>query len=672
MDIARPFSYYEDLRYVSPTLTLPLLKTSWTLCGLTAPGFIWVAALGILVGTLACLGRLWWLVARETRVYRRLCTALRDLHVPDATPQPAGMTPALYEALRHLFHPLAGEAPSLASAWQRFAAQLVRRRDATGQEHFWASESAAQTLSATAVLDAHINRSFFSAIPGIATGAGLLCTFLAILIALLDVTLSNEQFQGLDTLISGLSGKFLSSIAALGAATVYLLVERRLLPRLDQHLHGLTEALDTLVPRLTPARLLAAIEDRLAAQANPWPHLGQELSAAVRQGLHEGMGPALEPLRQAVEGLVQWLQSAEMHRAESTTGRLEGMLEQLGDSLTTTLRQMSAGFAQTLSQAANAELTGVAQALNGSAQLLADMNTQFRAAQATMTEVMAMAKHSTAAQMSASKAQVEELTVTLRAMMAQMHDSTGVSVDRMAATLTAVVHNLSTRVTEMSDRLSATVTAQAGQATEATQKMMGQVDQWSNQSTQQLAQLVEKHQVHLEQVQDVQRTLETTMVQFRSALSEYATVTTGLHSVSTQTTTMLSAATESLTALKDTGGALERAAHLTSTQTERLLATQRQQDEMQQRLTVNLQRYQQLFHGVEQAASQLLGQIEQHLERYMATTQEGFVQLTTAADTHFSSAARHLGDMVSGLDEHLQDLTELLDRTGGERYGRVA
>jgi uncharacterized protein YicC (UPF0701 family) len=88
---------------------------------------------------------------------------------------------------------------------------------------------------------------------------------------------------------------------------------------------------------------------------------------------------------------------------------------------------------------------------------------------------------------------------------------------------------------------------------------------------------------------------------------------------------------------------------------------------VQQRLAVNLQRYQQIFQEVEQAASQLLEQVEQHLRRYMATTQQGFEHLTQAADAHFANASRHLGETVHGLDEHLQDLTDILERLG--RFG---
>ena len=199
---------------MSSPLTLALLKTPWMAFGITAPRFIWLAALLIFAGTLACLIRLWWLVRQEARVYDRIRGELTNLPAASGVPQRDGITSALHQAIAQVFTALAAVAPSLVSAWRRFEAQLRIRRDPVGHERVWASDSAATLFNDATVIEPRLNRSFFAAIPGAAAGAGLLCTFLAILISLLDVTLENEQFRGLDTLISGLSGKFLSSIAA--------------------------------------------------------------------------------------------------------------------------------------------------------------------------------------------------------------------------------------------------------------------------------------------------------------------------------------------------------------------------------------------------------------------------------------------------------------------------
>ena len=71
------------------------------------------------------------------------------------------------------------------------------------------------------------NQSYKNA-PAIVTGVGLLATFVAILVALLDVQLANNRIQGLDLLIHGLSGKFLSSVVAISCAAALVFVEKSL------------------------------------------------------------------------------------------------------------------------------------------------------------------------------------------------------------------------------------------------------------------------------------------------------------------------------------------------------------------------------------------------------------------------------------------------------------
>lgn len=649
---------------MSHTAVVLLLKVPATAFGVTAPLFIWGAAALILAGTLACLIRLWWLVRSEGGVYHSVQTHLAVLRTTDSSTRRDGMTSVTYEAMAQVWAQRAAAAPALVAAWRRFEAQMVSQRDATGQERYWTPESAEVAFNDTTVIEPRLNRGLFAAIPSMATGAGLLCTFLAILVSLLDVTLENEQFRGLDLLITGLSGKFLSSIAALFVATFYVFFEKRLLHRLGQQVRALGITLDELVPRLTPTRLLLSMHENMQAQAVAWQHFNHDLSTALQQGVNAGMGPTLQRMEQTVGDLTQWLRTVETQRAEAITGSLEGLLQQLGQSLHTSLSSLGDRFAQTLSQGANQEFESVARALSGSAQLLADMNTQFLGMQGALSHVVELAKNSAVEQMAVGKNQVEELTVVLREMMTQMHDTAGLSVNRMAATLTSVVHDLSTRVSEMSERMSRTVTSSAGQTSQATQMIIGKVEQWTTHSTQQLAQLIEKHQVHLERVQDVQHTMEVALAQFKGALSEYATVTTGMKSITLQTTAMVNATTGAMKNFKDTGGAIERVARLATSQVERLAETNRQQEEVQQRLAVNLQRYQQVFHEVENAGSTLLEQIEQHLRHYMATTQQGFVHMTQAADVHFANASQRLGDTVHGLDEHLQDLTDILERFG--------
>ena len=604
------------------------------------------------------LARLWWLVHRKRCLYRGLTRDLRALRSEYSPVLRDGLPQAAHDTMVQLF-----EKTTLASVWNGFASQLVVKHDTTGADRFWTSESAATVFNEASVLDSRLNRNFFTAFPGMVTGIGLLCTFVAILIALLGVRLdaNTHQFTGLDKMISGLSGKFLSSIAALLAATIFLFCEKLFFHSLTRSFHDLVTALDALVPRLTPARLLTNVERHMEELSAAFRHFNSDLSTRLKQGVEEGMGPTRDRMVGALEELNQLLRATEAHKSDAITGSLNGLLQNLGQSLTTTLASMSDRFAQSLSGSANQEFDQVVSTLGGTARLLEGMNAQFQTTQATLTDLVRLAKDTTVEQMALGKTQVEELTTVLRGLMTQMHDATGTSVNHITTTLTAVVHDLSTRVAELGQQMSQTVTASAGQATGAARAMIEKADQWSSRSAEQLAQLLEKHQSHLDRVQDVQRTLDATLLQFRQTLTEYTAVMTNLSQIATQTSTMVTSAMGATHAIKQAGEATERTAQLAVSQVESFQA-----------VVSSMQRYEEIFSRVEAASEKLLGQIEQHLHNYAQVTQQGFDHLTHTADTHFANASRRLGETVNDLDEHLQDLTEILERFSsvGGRNGR--
>jgi hypothetical protein len=81
------------------------------------------------------------------------------------------------------------------------------------------------------LIKSHFNFGKYAAFPGILTGLGLMMTFLAILLALMGVSYNKsnplEPVHGIDVLINGLSGKFLSSIVALALSVWFTLAERK-------------------------------------------------------------------------------------------------------------------------------------------------------------------------------------------------------------------------------------------------------------------------------------------------------------------------------------------------------------------------------------------------------------------------------------------------------------
>ena len=611
-----------------------------------APIWIWLAAIVLFLVPIISLRKLLSFVQGEQRLYQRIARDLRAIKSKYSFDLRNGLPLVGYEEIGQCF-----ETTPLAPFWDIFAAQFVKRYDDTGTDRFWSPQSAATVFNETSMLESRLNRNVYTAIPGIVTGFGLLCTFIAILDALLEVKLANKQFTGLDKLVSGLSGKFLSSIAALFSATVFLLCEKGLSHNLTKSLRELVIALDALVPRLTSAHLLNEIRTYLEEQSTAFKHFNSDLSTKLKQGVEEGMGPTRDRMVGAIEELNQFLRTAEAQKSDTLTGSLDGLLQNLSHSLTSALASLSDRFAQTLSSSANQEFDQVVSTLGGTARLLEGMNVQFQASHTTLTELVNLARNTTVEQMALGKTQVEELTAVLRGLMTQMHQATDTSVNHITTTLTAAVHDLSTRVTELGQHMSQSVTASAGEATGMARAVIERADQWSTRSTEQLAQLLEKHHSQLDRVQNVQHILDATLEQFRETLSNYTIVTRNFSQIVTQTSTMVAATTGSTKDIQEAGKAIERVAQQAATQVESFRG-----------IIGSLHHYEEIFSRVQDTAGKLLMQIDQHLRGYQETTKTGYEKLTILVNSSLADATSKLGATVNELDEHLQDLTEILGR----------
>ena len=117
---------------------LALVKAKLILFGIEAPQFIWIAAALLLLGTLAQSIRLWWIIAREKALHRRVIGQLEAIQAEYRTPGRTGLAEAAYDAVVQVFR----EHSPLLPAWLNFEAQMLRQADAAGQPRWWVTASA--------------------------------------------------------------------------------------------------------------------------------------------------------------------------------------------------------------------------------------------------------------------------------------------------------------------------------------------------------------------------------------------------------------------------------------------------------------------------------------------------------------------------------------------------
>jgi hypothetical protein len=339
-------------------MLLDLLRAHWNIWGLDAPKFAWLAAAGLLVVPLCVLLYLFREVHGQFTILSDAADRIDRLHSrmsarlnggAENAPRSSfknGLTAGAYSALADIL----GNAPTLSHAWSSYAATLVVRSVGTGEEQFWASESAAATFTDGAIWERRVNRAFYNSIPGVVTSTGLLFTFLAILVALIDVRIDAQtnQIQGLPLLIEGLSGKFVSSIAALFSATIFLLAEKPLVHRLSRSRLRLVASIDALLPRLSATHVMAEIHGEIGAMAGLASQTGKASAEQFELSKTQVKASTLI-LRQFMMQMNETAGSSITHMAVTLTGVVRDLSEKVNDLGT----QMAAALQKTTEQTAD-------------------------------------------------------------------------------------------------------------------------------------------------------------------------------------------------------------------------------------------------------------------------------------------------------------------------------
>jgi hypothetical protein len=648
-------------------LNSPFTAT-WNILGVDSPKFIWLAALGLALLTLLFIFRLWLKVARAKAPISRVMKEIASLDIQKTRMVGKGTAASSYQQISDAF----GHVEELESAWRAYTLLLIVRRDPEGNDEFWSSDSAGQALGEDALFGRRLNKSFYGAFPGIVTSLGLLFTFVAILIALMSVHFNptTKVVTGVDLLINGLSGKFVSSIAALFFATFFVFIEKNLLHGLAQSRLRLVEAVDTLFPRLSPAHILAEMQHDTAEQTDAFKHFNADLSGRLKQSFTESMGPTLEHMVQTIDELNRLLRGAEAQKQESITGSLQTMLERLQDAISTSLRQMGDRFADSLSGTAMSQLTKLAESLQGTIGLLDRMNGQFSATQATLSDLVNLAKTSTAEQLALGKSQVEDLTGVLRQMMVQLNDTATTSTNQMAQALTLLVSDLSTNVRELNEKMAKAIEENARSATGAASTVIDQATQWSAKSSEQLDQILKQQQSHLENVRQVEATLMTTLELFNDSVTQYATLNSGLRHTASESAAMATAAAGAAKSSQETHQALQRILVDANAQVERIAEASRAQQAAWDGIRERMEQYRNLFAQTEGSAAKLFTQLGQATNSQLEMTHQKYDKLLQVFDQNISTAVQKLGASVNELGEFLEDLNESIAKYGGNTDGR--
>ncbi len=140
--------------------------------------------------------------------------------------------------------------PALSKEWLSYRKTLAVEQPAWFLDPTVHSRrSASEFFSFDVLCTSQLNIRFFRQLPSFLTGIGLLFTFIAILIGLSKLHVNGPQIEGIQGLINGLSGKFVTSIVGLACANAFTLLETSVWHGLEGEHRTCIALLDELFPQ---------------------------------------------------------------------------------------------------------------------------------------------------------------------------------------------------------------------------------------------------------------------------------------------------------------------------------------------------------------------------------------------------------------------------------------
>ncbi len=579
--------------------------------------------------------------------------------------------------------------------WAAIDAHIEDYTSPQDVEGWFLTEKPRQILPYDVVLGRHFHSGIFSAFPGLLTGAGLTLTFIAILWALYGVHYDKantvEPISGIDVLINGLSGKFLSSIVALLLSILFTLSEKSAVRRLRTRYEQLIAAVGEAIPDLPPSRILLDIRrythdqtvsvsnissdvvDRLVGAFNlaVVPTLTSGMSSGVAEKLQSEFRPTMQQMNGTLESLKAAIVGLESQKQESVTGEIRALLTSLETSLVNALLKMGEDFHQALTGAANQEFGNVQGTLEATRHMLSEMNTQFGSMQAAFSAIIEKADQSTSDQMKTSREQSESLAALMNGLMLRMQESADQNLGSVRAQLTLVVSDLAEKVGSLSQDMMAAADTVAKQAQTSANQVVEQTGAWSEATAKRLEGLL----AHIEaRSRDFQAASES-LLKAREFLADIIAQNASALDRMAEASRQVQAYSTGLAGQTD---ALKNISQLQSQVTGQLRETSgslRASGEQNEKMLGEYRRafadYKSVIDELDQSLGRILGTLQSGLRDYNQSIENNFKEIVKISNPMISEASSYLQTQIEELSGQLEELGSVISKAMERTNGRV-
>lgn len=687
---------------------------SWTVFGLKAPWFSWVAAFLLIIIPGCYFIRVYKKIFKEIDSLDDVIKRIKTLPKPDPF---KGVSLKIKSDIDQIF-----DRKSLDTAWKNFLkSKVVEKREKEKDDQYWAIDSSDSDFSETFLINVHFNKSLFISIPGLVTGLGLFFTFLAILFALYDVkTNPAGKIDGIPELIEGLSGKFISSVSALLFASTFIFSEKRMFNSFNKRRRDLVNAIDELFPRLTPMQVLLDNQREIAEQSNTLrlfstdlasrigvkisenitPTLNrmieviENLSPIISKSINENIAPALDNMSTAVENLISKLHENERGKDGVIVEQLEFFMGKLEGSISSTINGMAKSFQESLRGSTNNEFDKITNALQKTSTMLDNITAQFMITQSDMSKHIKLAKESNEKQIESGQALSKEILAAfelsinkIKGMIDDMSVKNGNMMTQVSGLTTKAVQNNNEQIKKItdvsSDLMDKIIVTTDSNVNKMTASLAGTLDNFSLKISEMIKvlienakkttepvqgiidkadKLIENHQAQIELSYDLNSSLKSSLEGFNDTLNKYSKITTDVKQVIENIGTTVKQMNEVANIINNNQESLEKIADLTKEQIEGLAGSNEKQKGIWKDILNSMNEYGNTFNKVNLLAKDLLSEIDSNITKYTKLTDNNFKELAKVSNDYFGTAVRKIAETVDELDDKLDGLNNILNK----------
>lgn len=228
--------------------------------------------------------------------------------------------------------------PMFRQPWAQFRKTLVLEHVPWFVEpRIFSTRRAEEFFTQDTLLSHRVNLAFYSQLPSLVTGIGLLLTFLALFIGLSKLHAEGHDIAGIQGLINGLAGKFLTSIVGLIAANLFTLIEKPMVFRLMNEHHTFLSLIDKLFPRKTMEQMLEQLTPMHRSHGGPRRTTGGDFMEQIEGMGADSLAAPIAELTEAVRSLTK-LKQGEQATVQRTAAELPRVIR---DEFTAPMRALN-------------------------------------------------------------------------------------------------------------------------------------------------------------------------------------------------------------------------------------------------------------------------------------------------------------------------------------------